>query len=162
MALECLPGGELSYNMFRVGGYPGNVAHYFFKQICKAIEHMHKKGYCHRDLKPWNIMLTESLDNAKVIDFSYSTPFDPEKFKAIPEFMKGFLSLSSQYGAPEQYNKSSIPLTDDFSKIDVWALGVTLVHMLTLKTPFANGGLTIVEDRETHQRFIEDPASFLV
>lgn len=95
MALECLPGGELSYNMFRVGGYPGHVAHYFFKQICKAIEHMHKKGYCHRDLKPWNVMLTENLDNAKVIDFSYSTPFDPEKFKALPDFLKGFLSLSN-------------------------------------------------------------------
>lgn len=44
----------------------------------------------------------------------------------------------------------------------MWALGVTLVHMLTLKTPFANGGINIIDDRKAHQRFIEDPAKFLV
>jgi len=41
MAIECLPGGELSLNMFKVGKYPGFVAHFFFVQIVKAINHMH-------------------------------------------------------------------------------------------------------------------------
>jgi serine/threonine protein kinase len=35
---------------------------------------MHEKGFAHRDLKPWNVMLVEDLSEAKVIDFSYSTP----------------------------------------------------------------------------------------
>ena len=40
--------------------------------------------------------------------------------------------------APEQMPKDKIPLTDDFSKIDVWALGVLLINMLTLSFPFEN------------------------
>jgi serine/threonine protein kinase len=64
--------------------------------------------------------------------------------------------------APEQLNKESFPLTDDFSKIDVWALGVTLVHMLTHKLPFANNGLTVLEDKETYEAFVADPSAWLV
>lgn len=162
MAIECLPGGELSLNMFRVGRYPNFVAHYFFNQVTKAIAHMHSKGYCHRDLKPWNIMLNEHLDSVRVIDFSYSIPFDKVKQEKVPEFLRGFLDGTKQFMAPEQLNKECFPLTDDFSKIDVWALGVTLVHMLTLKLPFANDGLTVMEDIETYQAFVDDPASWLV
>jgi len=101
MAIECLPGGELSLNMFKVGKYPGFVAHSFFCQIARAIQHMHQKGYCHRDLKPWNIMLTENLDTAKVIDFSYSIPFDKATFDELPHHLKGFLNGTKQYMAPE-------------------------------------------------------------
>jgi serine/threonine protein kinase len=108
------------------------------------------KGYCHRDLKPWNIMLNEHLDSARVIDFSYSIPFDKVKQEKVPDFLRGFLDGTKQFMAPEQLNKECFPLTDDFSKIDVWALGVTLVHMLTLTLPFANNGLTVVEDMETY------------
>ena len=45
-----------------------------------AIAHMHKVGYCHRDLKPWNIMLNNDHSGVKVIDFSYSTALDKEMF----------------------------------------------------------------------------------
>jgi serine/threonine protein kinase len=41
-------------------------------------------------------------------------------------------------------DREAYPLTDDFSKLDVWALAVTLIHMLTHALPFANGGKTII------------------
>lgn len=91
MAIECLPGGELSLNMFKVGRYPNFVAHYFFCQVSSAIAHMHSRGYCHRDLKPWNIMLNEHLDSCRVIDFSYAIPLDSAKQEKLPEFLRGFL-----------------------------------------------------------------------
>lgn len=78
MAIECIKGGELYYNMSKFGRYSPHVAHYFFVQVVGAIQHMHEKGFCHRDLKPWNIMLSDDLSSAKVIDFSYSTPLDSE------------------------------------------------------------------------------------
>jgi len=61
MSIECLKGGELYFNMSRVGRYPPFVAHWFFKQAVSAIGFMNQKEFCHRDLKPWNIMLTDDL-----------------------------------------------------------------------------------------------------
>jgi serine/threonine protein kinase len=37
---------------------------------------MHRRGYCHRDLKPWNIMMSSDLDAVKIIDFGYATPLN--------------------------------------------------------------------------------------
>ena len=91
MAIECLKGGELYFNMQKFGRFEPQLAHYFFKQIVSAIAHMHSKGYCHRDLKPWNVMLTDDLANAKVIDFSYSTPLTKSNFEECPDILKKFL-----------------------------------------------------------------------
>jgi serine/threonine protein kinase len=74
MAIECLKGGEMYYNLQKFGRFKPSMARYFFGQVVDAIAHMHSRGFCHRDLKPWNVMLTDDLANAKVIDFSYSTP----------------------------------------------------------------------------------------
>jgi serine/threonine protein kinase len=41
--------------------------------------------------------------------------------------------------APELYiNKESKPITSDFSKIDIWALGVLLINMLTVDFAWTN------------------------
>jgi serine/threonine protein kinase len=74
MVIECIKGGELYYNLRKYGKFPPRVAFHFFGQVVDAICHMHKAGFCHRDLKPWNIMLSNDLCSVKVIDFSYSTP----------------------------------------------------------------------------------------
>jgi serine/threonine protein kinase len=76
MAIECIKGGEMYYNMQKFGRYSPAVAHRFFVEVVGVIAHMHKRGFCHRDLKPWNIMLSDDLSSAKVIDFSYSTSLD--------------------------------------------------------------------------------------
>jgi serine/threonine protein kinase len=41
MAIECIKGGELYFNMEKFGSYTPKVAHYFFRQIVDAIAHMH-------------------------------------------------------------------------------------------------------------------------
>lgn len=92
MAIESIKGGELSFNLNKYGRFKPSVAHYFFKQIVDAVSHMHTRGFCHRDLKPWNVMLSDDLSSAIVIDFSYSTPLDKESFERAPDILKSFLS----------------------------------------------------------------------
>jgi serine/threonine protein kinase len=55
---------------------------------------MHKKGYCHRDLKPWNIMLNDDFTAVKVIDFSYSTSLNQKILQKSPAnpILEGWLS----------------------------------------------------------------------
>ena len=71
-----------------------------------------------------------------------------------PDILKGFLSGTKQFMAPEQMPHDKFPLTDDFSKIDVWALGVLLINMLTLDFPFENATHT------DYESFIECPEAF--
>lgn len=129
LVLECIRGGELYYNMRKYGKFSAKVAFHFFSQVVDAICHMHKVGYCHRDLKPWNIMLADDLCSIKVIDFSYSSPL---KIENCPQFLRGYLSGTKQFMAPEQFESAM----DDFSKLDVWACGVLLLNMLTLEFAF--------------------------
>lgn len=45
---------------------------------------------------------------------------------------------------------------DDFSKIDVFAMGVFLINMLTLDYAFENA----VEDNSNYLKFLENPREF--
>ena len=45
---------------------------------------------------------------------------------------------------------------DDFSKIDVWALAITLINMLTLEFPF----FQVNDDFENYEKFMKNPLIF--
>jgi serine/threonine protein kinase len=94
---------------------------------------MHKSGYCHRDLKPWNIMVSSDLQSLKIIDFGYATPLDLKELENASEYIRGKLSCTANYMAPELY---STHITTSLANSDVFALGVILVNMLTGEYPF--------------------------
>ena len=77
-------------------------------------------------------MITKDLSTIKVIDFSYSTALDPEEFKKCPDIFKGKLNGTPEFLAPEQLEQR----IEDFSKLDIWALGVLLINMLTVDFAF--------------------------
>ena len=112
---------------------------------------MHKAGVAHRDLKPWNVMLDDRLSSAKVIDFSYSTPLDLKELEGLPasKLLSGWLSGTPQFMAPEQNVRDKIPMTDDFSKMDIWALGQILIYMLKLSFS-SDEGVGSPEGMRTH------------
>ena len=120
---------------------------------------MHESGYCHRDLKPWNIMVSSDLTSLKIIDFGYATPLENHKLEECSKYFKGKLECTVNYMAPELYlDEIKIPL----DKADVFALGVILINFLTGTYPFESvyeAKSKVV--RRDYLEFMSDPGSAL-
>ena len=102
---------------------------HYIRQTLEGLAALHHAGIIHRDIKPYNIMVTEQ-DTVKISDFGLSK-LRGEKFNGPPNLKVG----SPWYAAPEQ---ESDPDTVDFSA-DLYSVGVTLYRMLTGILPETNG-----------------------
>lgn len=68
LVLEYLAGGDLQkYSRHRAPSF-GQVLKYL-EQVCAGLEHAHKNGIIHRDIKPQNLLLTKDLETVKIADF---------------------------------------------------------------------------------------------
>ena len=106
-----------------------------FIQVCHAVQHAHQKGVIHRDLKPPNILVSQS-DTApipKVIDFGVA--------KAITQSLTErtlFTHFAQIIGTPLYMSPEQADLgnQDVDTRSDVYSLGVVLYELLTGTTPF--------------------------
>ena len=82
--MELVEGNELFDNLCLYGALTGSfvganfieaAGKVIFQELLQAIEYMHKKGVCHRDLKPHNVLLTSNGKHIKVADFNVSKHF---------------------------------------------------------------------------------------
>lgn len=92
--------------------------------ICQALhglERLHRSGIVHRDIKPYNLMISAD-DVIKIIDFGLCTVDGEEKI-AVPGMQVG----SPYYTAPEQVRN---PVKAD-ERSDLFSLGVTIYRLLT-------------------------------
>jgi len=94
-------------------------------QLCRVLHYLHScdPPIIYRDLKPSNIMLTPD-GLLKLIDFGVARTH--KKGKSKDTIAMG----SAGYAPPEQYGKGQ---TD--ARSDVYALGATLLHLLTNMPP---------------------------
>ena len=92
------------------------------RQSLAALEAVHRAGWLHRDVKPENLMQTESGD-WKLIDFGLACRRDEK----IDNAMTG----SVHFMAPEQFENAALD-----ARADVYALGGTFYFALTGRVPF--------------------------
>jgi len=48
-------------------------------------------------------MMSSDLSSVKIIDFGYATPLDPKELANASKFLRGRLSCTANYMAPELY-----------------------------------------------------------
>jgi serine/threonine-protein kinase len=94
-----------------------------FLQVCEAMAFAHARGVVHRDLKPANIMVGD-YGMVHVVDWGLALflPYrGPRRSVGTPSYMP-----------PEQARGDTGP----DARSDVWALGATLVEVLTGSAPW--------------------------
>jgi tetratricopeptide (TPR) repeat protein len=99
--------------------------------VAEALAHAHAHGIVHRDIKPANVLVRRD-GRAKVFDLGLAHLEDQPGLTRSGEF-----AGSPYYVAPEQIEGKSGAVD---RRTDVYALGVTLFELLTLRRPFEGPG----------------------
>jgi eukaryotic-like serine/threonine-protein kinase len=126
-AMEHVEGESLARLIETEGPLEEHRALEITAQIAKALEHAHKHGLVHRDVKPQNILLAKN-DVAKLCDLGLAKQAgqdDKGETTGVPLGTPHYLS-------PEQARGEA----DVDIRSDIYSLGASLYHMLTGVPPF--------------------------
>ncbi|RXN04304.1 hormonally up-regulated neu tumor-associated kinase -like protein [Labeo rohita] len=142
LVMELCPGGNLMNHIYEKKRLEEREAQKYVRQLVMAVEHLHRAGVVHRDLKIENLLLDDQ-DNIKLIDFGlsncagilgYSDPFSTQ-------------CGSPAYAAPELLSRKKYG-----PKVDVWSIGVNMYAMLTGTLPFTVEPFSL---KALHQRMVD-------
>ncbi|MBB3157542.1 serine/threonine-protein kinase [Microbacterium proteolyticum] len=119
--------GRLLKDVIGQGKVPTDDALRYVDGILEALEYSHRAGVVHRDIKPGNVMITES-GRVKVMDFGIARAVsDSSSTVAETTAIVG----TAAYFSPEQAKGESVD-----ARADLYSTGVVLYELLTGRTPF--------------------------
>ena len=136
--MEYISNDDLTNNLkLSKNGFNEEISLFLFKQIIEAINNLHNKNLCHRDIKLDNILLDKNY-NIKIIDFEYCEKIKDENNEKIKMNQK---VGTESYMAPEMHylNNANFYYGD---KIDIFSSGIVLIALLTGKLFFETSTLS--------------------
>ena len=132
VVMELVPGPPLTLycDRHRLGLAPRLA---LFVDVCRAIEHAHRRQLLHRDLKPSNVLVADVGDGPvpKVIDFGIAKLLDADA--DVTSTIAGNILGTPAYMSPE-----ALEGIDVDTRSDVYALGVLLYELLCGNRPFGS------------------------
>ncbi len=124
LVMEYVPGTTLEAHADVARLLPvSKVVEIIFKCI-RALEYAHRHGVIHRDIKPGNLLLSESGET-KVSDFGASFQ---QKLQDTTQI--------SGVGSPAYMSPEQVRLEPLTHQTDIYSLGVTMYRLLTGRLPF--------------------------
>lgn len=139
LAMEYLPGEDLSTLVSSHGPLPVARAIHFGVQACRALEEAHAIGLVHRDVKPANLRVTRrghDWDVLTLLDFGIARPMRTDA-EALTR--GATLRGTPAYMAPESCRGEAATPSSD-----LYSLGATLFHLLAGTPPFAGDDFQLV------------------
>ncbi len=151
LVMEYIEGRTIGSLLSEQGPMPAATAARLVRQVALGLEHAHRKGLIHRDVNPYNIMVTHE-GVAKLADLGLAIDLaDDDRVTRDGATVGTF-----DYVAPEQARHSH----QADIRSDIYSLGCTLYHMLSGQVPFPSPSLP--EKLFAHQAIEPTPIEQLV
>jgi len=142
-SMEFVDGESVRERIEREGQLPLTDTLDMIGSVAEALQYAHERSFIHRDIKPENIMLTSSGD-VKLADLGLAKSLEDD----IAVTATGTGLGTPYYMAPEQ----SMDAAHVDHRADIYALGITMLHMVTGKRPY--DGKSALEIVKKH---LQDP-----
>lgn len=97
-----------------------------FREVCAGVAFAHRNLVLHRDLKPWNILVTAD-GRLKIVDFGTAALLASEQLTTL-----ALAPMTPAYASPEQLTGQAVGTASD-----QYSLGLVLYQLLTGAPPFA-------------------------
>ncbi|CAJ1959962.1 unnamed protein product [Cylindrotheca closterium] len=152
LILDLINGGELFDRLVENGAYSELDASRLMREVVSAINFLHGIGLVHGDLKPENLMLSQTHRSSiiKVVDFGCSELVD---LPLPPSTQERNSTGTVAYYSPERGLDTKQAPT---KALDMWALGIILFIMLTGLHPLDPEGNSTDEQLKAKLRRLYD------
>ena len=134
IAMELVKGGSLTDIIKEEKRLSRYESMRLFVETARGLQAAHEVGIIHRDIKPSNILLTDKR-RVKIVDFGLAKIAQEEGAPVEKTMFRS--SGTPGYMAPEQIRGEKL-----HPACDIYALGITLFHMLIGKPPHKVVGIT--------------------
>jgi Protein kinase domain len=133
IAMRYVSGSDLGRRLAREGRLEPEAAAALIAQVGNGLDAIHAAGLVHRDVKPANVLLSETGDG----DHAYITDFGVARNVATESGLTqtGRFVGTLDYVAPEQISGGAVD-----ARADVYALGCLLFKLLTGEVPYPRDG----------------------
>jgi eukaryotic-like serine/threonine-protein kinase len=144
LVMQYVPGRSLQARVEEDGPLTTEEILRIGMQAASGLAAAHAQGLVHRDVKPSNILLEETVERAVLTDFGLARAIDDASLTQT-----GVLAGTPHYMSPEQATGAAID-----HRSDLFSLGAVLYFMATGHPPFrAEGALAVLHRicREPHR-----------
>jgi serine/threonine-protein kinase len=134
LVMELVRGESLGDVLDREGRLPWRRALHIARHVLRGLDHAHREGVVHRDIKPDNIFLCEQdgdRDFARILDFGIAKLVGDAAGAAITQ--AGITVGTPNYVSPEQATATTLD-----GRSDLYSLSCVLYEMLVGKPPFGD------------------------
>ncbi|CAG0923389.1 unnamed protein product [Notodromas monacha] len=126
MVMRFCPGGDLFLLLRRHRRFDEGVVKFYAAQVLLGLEYLHSSSVVYRDLKPENLMVTET-GYIRISDMGFA------------RLLKGYQRAWTFCGTAEYMPPEIIDNIGHAFPADWWSFGILLYELATQRTPMVWG-----------------------